>query len=157
MSMLDTAYMVSATFGNNPSNQDSLYTVWYLADTTGAYTYINYAFYAPFATGTYNLVLQVYCPIKSTPFYYNIITQFDVQSAGIGSAAPIALTLSPNPVKDILTIQGMNSGNYQIFNAAGQCIQKGYFDNQIEVSQLTNGTYFLNIGTVVLPFIKLHQ
>ena len=157
MSMLDTAYMVSATFGNNPSNQDSLYTVWYLADTTGAYTYINYAFYAPFATGTYNLVLQVYCPIKSTPFYYNIITQFDVQSAGLGSAAPVALTLSPNPVQDILSIQGINSGKYKIFNAAGQCIQSGHFNNQIEVSQLTNGTYFLNIGTVVLPFIKLHQ
>lgn len=156
LSMLDTAYMVSATFGN-VFNQDSLYTVWYLADTTGAYTYINYVFYAPFATGTYNLVLQVYCPIKSTPFYYNIITQFDVQSAGIGSAAPIALTLSPNPVQDILSIQGMNSGNYQIFNATGQCIQKGYFDNQIEVSQLTNGSYFLHIGTEILPFIKLHQ
>ena len=154
--MLDTAYMVSATFGN-VFNQDSLYTVWYLADTTGAYTYINYVFYAHFATGTYNLVLQVYCPIKSTPFYYNIITQFDVQSAGIGSAAPIALILSPNPVQDILSIQGMNSGNYQIFNAAGQCIQKGYFDNQIEVSQLTNGSYFLHIGTEILPFIKLHQ
>ena len=156
LSMLDTAYMVSATFGN-VFNQDSLYTVWYLADTTGAYTYINYVFYAPFATGTYNLVLQVYCPIKSTPLYYNIITQFDVQSAGIGSAAPLTFTLSPNPVQDILTIQGMNSGNYQIFNAAGQCIQKGYFDNQIEVNQLTNGSYFLHIGTEILPFIKLHQ
>ena len=157
MSMLDTAYMVSATFGNNPSNQDSLYTIWYLADTTGAYTYINYAFYAPFATGTYNLVLQVYCPIKSTPFYYNIITQFDVQSAGIASAATVALTLSPNPVQDILSIQGINSGKYKIFNAAGQCIQSSHFNNQIEVSQLTNGSYFLHIDAEVLPFIKLHQ
>jgi hypothetical protein len=157
MSMLDTAYMVSATFGNNPSNQDSLYTVWYLTDTTGAFTYINYAFYAPFATGTYNLVLQVYCPIKSTPLYYNIITQFDVQSAGIGAAAPVALRLSPNPVQDILWIQGINSGNYKIFNAAGQSLQNGHFNKQIEVSQLANGTYLLHLDGQVLPFIKMHQ
>lgn len=157
MSALDTAYMVSATFGNSLLNQDSLYTVWYLTDTTGAFTYINYVYYAPFATGTYNLVLQVYCPIKSTPIYYNIISQFDVQSAGIASTAPVTLALSPNPVQDILSIQGINSGNYQIFNATGQSIQKGHFDNQIEVSQLTNGTYFLHIGTEILPFIKLHQ
>jgi hypothetical protein len=157
MSMLDTAYMVSATFGNNPSNQDSLYTVWYLTDTTGAFTNINYAFYAPFATGTYNLVLQVYCPIKSTPLYYNIITQFDVQSAGIGSAAPVALTLSPNPVQDILTIQGAYSGSYTIYNMAGQCLQNGQFNKQIDLRQLANGTYLLHLDGQVLPFIKMQQ
>lgn len=157
MSMLDTAYMVSATFGNNPANQDSLYTVWYLTDTTGAFTYINYAFYAPFATGTYNLVLQVYCPIKSTPLYYNIITQFDVQSAGIGSAAPLALRLSPNPVQDILTIQGAYSGSYTIYNMAGQCLQNGQFNKQIDLRQLANGTYLLHLDDQVLPFIKMQQ
>ena len=155
--MLDTAYMVSATFGNNPANQDSLYTVWYLTDTTGAFTYINYAFYAPFATGTYNLVLQVYCPIKSTPLYYNIITQFDVQSAGMGSAAPVALTLSPNPVQDILTIQGAYSGSYTIYNMAGQCLQNGQFNKQIDLRQLANGTYLLHLDGQVLPFIKMHH
>ena len=157
MSMLDTAYMVSATFGNNPANQDSLYTVWYLADTTGAFTYINYAFYAPFATGTYNLVLQVYCPIKSTPLYYNIITQFDVQSAGIGSAAPVALTLSPNPVQNELSVQGASNGSYGIFNQAGQCLMTGNYNQAIDVRQLANGTYFLHLDGQVLPFIKMHQ
>lgn len=157
MSMLDTAYMVSATFGNNPANQDSLYTVWYLADTTGAFTYINCAFYAPFAVGTYNLILQVYCPIKSTPIYYNIIAQFDVLTAGISSNKPMSLVMSPNPVKDVLTIQGMNSGAYAIYNQAGQVLQAGNFNAQINVSNLANGSYFLQLNGQMLPFIKMHQ
>lgn len=157
MSMLDTAYMVSATFGNNPANQDSLYTVWYLTDTTGAFTYINCAFYAPFAVGTYNLVLQVYCPIKSTPIYYNIITQFDVQSAEIGSTVPLALTLSPNPVQDVLSIHGLESGFYAIYNQAGQVLQAGDFNSQINVSNLANGSYFVQLNGQMLPFIKMHQ
>lgn len=157
MSMLDTAFMVSASFGNNPANQDSLYTVWYLADTTGAFTYINYTFYAPFATGTYNLVLQVYCPIKSTPIYYNIISQFDVLSAGIATQTPINLTLSPNPVQDILSIKGIGSGTYMIYNYAGQCLQNGPFSSQINVHQLANGSYFLHLNGQVLPFVKMHQ
>lgn len=157
MSMLDTAYMVSATFGNNPANQDSLYTVWYLADTTGAFTYINYTYYVPNALGVYNLVLQVYCPIKSTPIYYNIIAQFDVLTAGISSNKPMSLVLSPNPVKEVLTIQGMNSGAYAIYNQAGQVLQAGNFNAQINVSNLANGSYFLQINGQMLPFIKMHQ
>jgi hypothetical protein len=157
LSILDTAYMVSATFGNNPVNQDSLYTVWYLADTTGAFTYINCAFYAPFATGTYNLVLQVYCPIKSTPIYYNIIAQFDVQSAGTGLNTPTTLHLSPNPVQDVLFITGLKSGDYKIYNYAGQCLQNGSYNSQIDIRQLANGSYFLQLNGQTLPFIKMHQ
>ena len=157
MSMLDTAYMVSAVFGNNPANQDSLYTVWYLADTTGAFTYINCAFYAPFAVGTYNLVLQVYCPIKSTPIYYNIITQFDVLTAGLNTNNPLSLTLAPNPVQNELLIVGEANGTYQIYDQTGKCLLSGNYSQAIDVRQLANGTYFIHINEVVLPFIKSAQ
>jgi hypothetical protein len=157
LSMLDTAYMVSATFGNNPSNQDSLYTVWYMADTTGAFTYVNCAFYAPFAVGTYNLVLQVYCPIKSTPIYYNVIAQFDVQNAGLGSNSPMSVSLSPNPVQDVLSIKGLEAGSYAIYNQAGQILQSGAFSQKIDVRSLANGSYFVQLNGQMLPFIKMHQ
>ncbi|MEY5000427.1 MAG: hypothetical protein RLZZ211_463 [Bacteroidota bacterium] len=157
LSMLDTAYMVSATFGNNPSNQDSLYTVWYMADTTGAFTYVNCAFYAPFAVGTYNLVLQVYCPIKSTPIYYNVIAQFDVQNAGLGSNSPMSVSLSPNPVQDVLSIKGLEAGSYAIYNQAGQILQSGSFSQKIDVRSLANGSYFVQLNGQMLPFIKMHQ
>jgi hypothetical protein len=99
----------------------------------------------------------VYCPIKSTPLYYNIITQFDVQSAGISSAAPVALTLSPNPVQNELSVQGASNGSYGIFNQAGQCLMTGNYNQAIDVRQLANGTYFLHLDGQVLPFIKMHQ
>jgi hypothetical protein len=155
LSMLGTAYMVSASFGNNPLNQDSLYTVWYLADTTGLFTYIDYTFYAPLATGIYNLILQVYCPIKSTPLYFNIISQFDVQSAGIDANLATSLSLSPNPVQNTLQVNGGNAKTYAIFNFAGQCLQSGPFNKQIDVSNLVNGSYLIQINNQMLPFIKM--
>ena len=154
MSMLDTAYMVSATFGNNPANQDSLYTVWYLSDTTGAFTYINYTYFVPNAIGIYNLVLSVYCPIKSTPIYYQIISQFDVLTAGIVANNPISLTLAPNPVQDYISVSGLENGQYAIYNQAGQVLLAGDFDKAIDVRLLANGTYFLLLNGQVLPFIK---
>ncbi|MFM6947305.1 MAG: T9SS type A sorting domain-containing protein [Flavobacteriales bacterium] len=157
LSMLDTAYMVSAVFGNNPANQDSLYTVWYLSDTTGAFTYINCTFYAPFPTGTYNLVLQVYCPIKSNPIYYHIISQFDVTTAGIQPKNPISLKLSPNPVQEELMLIGQVIGAYKIFDQTGKCLMLGDYNDAIDVSELANGTYFIHINNVVLPFIKSAQ
>jgi hypothetical protein len=157
MSMLDTAYMVSATFGNNPANQDSLYTVWYLSDTTGAFTYINYTYYVPNAIGIYNLVLSVYCPIKSTPIYYQIISQFDVLTAGIDLKNPLSLTLVPNPVQDQVSISGLDNGQFTIFNQAGQVLLAGEFSKLIDVRKLANGTYFLKVNGQVLPFIKTAQ
>lgn len=157
LSILDTAYMVSATFGNNPANQDSLYTTWYLVDTTGAFTYVNYTFYVPGAVGTYNLVLQVYCPIKSTPLYYQIISQFDVQSAGIAQLDRINIQLAPNPAQQILCINGLESGAYRIYNYTGKCIQHGDFEKQINIDQLDNGSYLLYLNGKVLPFIKMYQ
>jgi hypothetical protein len=155
--MLDTAYMVSATFGNNPANQDSLYTVWYLSDTTGAFTYINYTYYVPNAIGIYNLVLSVYCPIKSTPIYYQIISQFDVLTAGIVANNPISLTLAPNPVQDLISVSGLENGQYAIYNQAGQVLLAGDFNKAIDVRTLANGTYFLHLNGQVLPFIKTAQ
>ncbi|MEN9699400.1 MAG: hypothetical protein RLZZ301_598 [Bacteroidota bacterium] len=155
MSMLDTAYMVSATFGNNPATQDSVYTVWYLADTTGAFTYINYTYYAPASAGIYNLVLQVYCPIKSNPIYYNIISQFDVQSASIQEFAT-DFQIYPNPVQNFLTIKGTDANQaFAIYNHIGQEILSGQQASTIDVSALAKGVYFIHINQHVTSFIKL--
>jgi hypothetical protein len=81
----------------------------------------------------------------------------NVQSAGIGSAAPLALALSPNPVQDVLSIQGLESGVYVIYNQAGQVLQAGDFNSQINVRNLANGSYFVQLNGQMLPFIKMHQ
>ena len=50
LAALDTAYMVSASFGNSMFTQDSLYTTWYLVDTNGNFMYVNYTYAVPFGT-----------------------------------------------------------------------------------------------------------
>ncbi|MEN9743864.1 MAG: hypothetical protein RLZZ65_1669 [Bacteroidota bacterium] len=158
MTMLDTAYMVSATFGNNPANQDSLYTVWYLADTTGAYTYINYTYYVPNAVGVYNMVLSVYCPIKSTPLYYQFISQFDVLTAAINTQQIAQLGLYPNPSANNIHLTGLSTEqNYSITNLSGQVLVQGKTQDQINITNLPAGTYLLQVNQQVLRFVKSAQ
>jgi hypothetical protein len=68
-----------------------------------------------------------------------------------------SLSLSPNPVQDLLTITGTSLGTYHIYNAAGQCLKTGVVSKQLDVRQLANGSYFLHLNGQVLPFIKMHQ
>ena len=57
--------------------------------------------------------------------------------------------ISPNPVADLLTVHNTQSSYpYFIYNTIGQVIQEGNLDefqNQISVSKLTSGLYFLEI------------
>lgn len=59
------------------------------------------------------------------------------------------LTIFPNPVKDILTINALEQSfnNYKIYNLTGQIVLKNYLKNQnkINVSSLNNGIYFIKI------------
>lgn len=158
MTMLDTAYMVSATFGNNPANQDSLYTVWYLADTTGAYTYISYTYFVPNAIGVYNMVLSVYCPIKSTPLYFQFISQFDVLTAGVNTQQIAQLGLYPNPSVNNIHLTGLSAEqSYSITNLSGQVLAQGKTQDQINIANLPAGTYLLQVNQQVLRFVKSAQ
>jgi hypothetical protein len=54
------------------------------------------------------------------------------------------LRLYPNPVKDILTLEGA-SGTYKVYSLNGQIILSGYIENsqKLDTSKLHNGTYLL--------------
>ena len=68
----------------------------------------------------------------------------------------------PNPVKDIISIQGKTSGefSYRIFNAAGQIILAGKSsDKKINAEKLTSGNYLIELKdkdgtTSTMKFIK---
>ncbi len=63
--------------------------------------------------------------------------------------------LSPNPVKDILNIQGVqNTANYQITNAIGQTCLQGKFTEKLDVSALNAGVYFFITETGTQRFVK---
>jgi hypothetical protein len=68
-----------------------------------------------------------------------------------------AIILYPNPASDYLQVKSGIAVNYKIFNSSGQFIQKGALTsgiNSLSVSNLTNGIYFIRIGTSSYKFLK---
>ena len=66
-----------------------------------------------------------------------------------------AFILSPNPVKDILSIQGVqNKVNFQITNSIGQPVIQGTSDGHLDVSKLKSGVYLFKTEIGTHRFIK---
>jgi len=66
-----------------------------------------------------------------------------------------AFILSPNPVKDRLHIQGVQTNaNYQITNALGQTFMQGKLTEKLDVSELKSGVYFFKTETGTQRFVK---
>jgi hypothetical protein len=142
--------MVSASFGNSMFTQDSLYTTWYLVDTNGNSMYVNYTFSVPFGTtGLYNLILQLYCPIKSQPVYYNIISVLNLAEAGVDNNNFTQMNVYPNPVQTVLNIGNVTTTfDYTLTNMAGKIILSGQLSETnatIDMTTVTNGTYIVQL------------
>lgn len=63
----------------------------------------------------------------------------------------------PNPANGTITISGDQTGEYQIANIMGQTLMTGRFDTekqQINVSALPAGVYFINIDGKTTKFVK---
>lgn len=154
---LDTAYMVSASFGNSMFTQDSLYTTWYLIDTNGNSMYVNYTYSVPFGTtGLYNLILQLYCPIKSQPVYYNIISVLNLSEVGLVNNNLNNLNVYPNPVQTLLTIGNLKESlDYTVTNMDGKMVMVGEINatnTTIDMSNIENGTYIVQLKNTQSAF-----
>lgn len=66
---------------------------------------------------------------------------------------PSNIVVYPNPTQDVLMIQGIEAQALRVYDLQGRMLlqQEG---TQIGVSQLSKGTYLLQIGTQVVRFIK---
>ena len=66
---------------------------------------------------------------------------------------PSNIVVYPNPTQDMLMIQGIEAQPLRVYDLQGRMLlqQEG---TQIGVSQLSEGTYLLQIGTQVVRFIK---
>ena len=64
-----------------------------------------------------------------------------------------SIVVYPNPTQDILMIQGIDTQTLRVYDLQGRLL-KTENGTQIGVSQLTEGTYLLQIGTQVVRFIK---
>jgi len=87
---------------------------------------------------------------------YNTGVTLNTQSNTISK-----INLYPNPVTDLITVEGVFEVNshYRIFDALGREVKKGLIKSEnstsINVSNLSKGTYYINIDTFdVVKFIK---
>jgi photosystem II stability/assembly factor-like uncharacterized protein len=64
----------------------------------------------------------------------------------------------PNPVRNKLNIQNIESGSFEIYDLVGNLVSDGQLKNQIDVSQLQSGIYILRVmdgnGLYSSKFIK---
>ncbi len=59
----------------------------------------------------------------------------------------------PNPTQDILMIRGIESQELRVYDLQGRLVKRET-GTQVGVSNLSEGTYLLQIGTQVVRFIK---
>jgi hypothetical protein len=84
---------------------------------------------------------------------------------GIGEDGPSTgsgiLTVYPNPTDGVLFVQTLRATSlpnqtYRIINLMGQTLQSGTFTaetQQIDVSNLPEGMYFISVGDVTRKFV----
>jgi hypothetical protein len=65
---------------------------------------------------------------------------------GIVDESIQSISVYPNPAKDILTINGIEGTEIQLFDANGKSIKKLPFSNSLSTSELTSGVYYLEIN-----------
>lgn len=59
----------------------------------------------------------------------------------------------PNPTQDVLMIQGIEAQALRVYDLKGHLLKTGY-GTQLNVSDLADGTYLLQVGVQVIRFIK---
>ena len=94
--------------------------------------------------------------ILATEAIYNIrkivFAEADDTSLDNMSNQPI-IRIYPNPTHDVLIVEGVAEQQLRVFDMQGRMLLNEV-GNQVEVSQLADGTYLLQIGTQVVRFIK---
>lgn len=63
------------------------------------------------------------------------------------------IVVHPNPAQDVLLINGIEAQDLRVFDLQGRLL-KTENGTQVNVSNLAEGTYLLQVGTQVVRFIK---
>ena len=106
--------------------------------------------------------------INATQEIWSFVSKYDIN--GIISCVPTnvfddnqlennVFKVFPNPSKDIITINAnnVNSKTYKIYSIDGKVRFAGSFnsnDNQINLSTIPSGLYFINVGEITQKLIK---
>jgi hypothetical protein len=97
--------------------------------------------------------LAVYCPFKSNPLFYNIVTTFVPSQANIANSEFQESSISPNPATNSINISGIQ-GEARIYNQLGQQLLVSQTNQEINISELPSGMYFVQVNNKTLSFVK---
>jgi hypothetical protein len=105
--------------------------------------------FTPPADGDYNIVIRVTSLGNQGLFYLDHIMVQEVGVMGVDDNALTGLSLYPNPVNDILTVNYKNEiESVEVYGSTGQLVmaeKPNTLEANINVSGLSSGVYFLNI------------
>ncbi|MDP2685858.1 MAG: T9SS type A sorting domain-containing protein [Aequorivita sp.] len=87
------------------------------------------------------------------------VYRFGPQQLSVEDFAAVDFKIFPNPASDYLNIQTKASEyNFSIYNSLGQVMNANSVENRIDISNLSNGIYFIKIetesGSATKKFIK---
>jgi hypothetical protein len=108
--------------------------------------------------GQYTLSARIYdnknAVLKTADVTFNITPLTSVES----NPSKFALFISPNPAQDVIYLQAENMPsnlNYVILDTSGRVHKKGFCkENNINVSKLNKGIYFISFSNNELSFSK---
>ncbi|MGN1239249.1 MAG: T9SS type A sorting domain-containing protein, partial [Paludibacteraceae bacterium] len=63
------------------------------------------------------------------------------------------ITIYPNPAQDRLVVQGAEGQTLRVYDLQGRLLKQTE-STEVQVEDLANGTYLLQVGTQVVRFIK---
>ncbi len=87
--------------------------------------------------------------VTTTVEFWNFFKQFTREtSTPISNIEEILFSISPNPVRDVLRIEGLGEGmNISITDVLGRTISDFEFSsNEIDVNHLSKGIYFIHVS-----------
>ena len=81
---------------------------------------------------------------------------YEEYHSGIDEPAENQCNVYPNPTDGVITVSGFQMGEYRITNLTGQTVLTGNItveNQQINVSDLPQGMYFITVGDVTQKFV----
>lgn len=126
---------------------DSTIVDWTLEfnDGTTTIVYATYSF-SPGNAGIYNVILQLYCGLRSNPQWLIAYDQMYYEYVGLNKIEENTVHVYPNPASTSISISGLeNSDIYEIHDGFGRIVRTASKQDTFDISQLSNGIYSLVI------------
>ena len=126
---------------------DSTIVDWTLEFNDGSTTivYATYSF-SPGSAGTYTVVLQLYCGLRSNPQWLIAYDQMNYEYVGLNNIEENTILVYPNPASTSITIIGLiDSDICEIHDGLGRLVQTDSNQDTFDISKLNNGIYSLVI------------